>query len=279
MNNIRIATGSSNLERWQAAHTQAALARIGQASEIVHFNGQIGAYDAIAAALLGGEADIAVQALDKVPVEQPEGLVITAVSQRDDPADWLVLRKEAFVPSEIFKVRKGGVLGFAHLTQQAQMLDFRHDVQMDMPEADTMARLEKLHQSVYDGIFLAAADANRLGVDLSAYNIVVLSPREFVPAAGQGILAWVCHRDDLPTRRIFRQIHHPEVSACSNVERRVQQLMAAATALAVHCERDAAGNFHVSAACQCDGEMRRKYLSFSTSIGVAEKVVKQLRSA
>jgi hydroxymethylbilane synthase len=277
MNNIRIATGNSKLERWQAEHTRAELARIGQASELLHFNSHTGAWDAITAALLSGEVDIGVQALDKIPVQQPEGLVITAVSQRENPADWLVLRKEAFVPTEIFKVRNSGVLGFAHLAQQAQMLDFRPDLQMKTPETDTVARLEKLHEGVYEGIFLAAADAMHLDADLSAYTIVELNPREFVPAVGQGTLAWLCHRDDLPTRRIFKQIHESEVSACTNVERRVQQMMADAGVLAVHCARDAAGNYHVSAACLLNGEMRRKYLSFSTSIGVAEKIVAGLK--
>ncbi len=282
MTKIKIGTSINKQALWQAEYTQAALARIGQESEIVQINtpnpSVVGSvHKAIADALLRGEVDVAVYALDEVSIQQPEGLVITAVSQREDPVDWLVLRKEAFVSTEIFKVKKGGVLGAASKAQKAQMLDYRPDVQITDLLEDSFLRLEKLHAGNYDAIFLAAVDVKRLSLDLSDFEIVVLNPREFVPGIGQGVLAWQCNRDDLATRRIFKQIHHSEVSACTNIERKVRQLMES-DSLAVHCARDAGGNFHINAAYEINGEMRRKHLSSSTSIGVAEKIVAGLKS-
>lgn len=277
MTSIKIGAGSSEQELWQAEYTQAELTRIGQASELVHIDTSTGnAYQTIADALLRGEIDVAVHTLDKIPVKQPEGLAITALSSREDPVDWLVLRPEAFVSSEIFKVKKGGIVGAATAAQKAQMLEYRPDVQISDLVEDAFLRLERLHTSNYDAVFLAAADIQRLDLELSGFEIVVLNPREFTPVAGQGVLAWQCNRNDLATRRIFKQIHHPEVSAFTNIERRVLQIMEGAGALAVHCARDAAGNFHANAVCQINGDMRRMHTSSSTSIGVAEKITKGL---
>ena len=85
--------------------------------------------------------------------------------------------------------------------------------------------------------------------------------------------------DDTQTRLILKKIHHPEISALTNVERRVLQLMdgGCQLPLGAHCERDAAGNFHAFAACEIGGTMRRAQLSSSTSFGMAEKLVGQLR--
>jgi hydroxymethylbilane synthase len=106
-----------------------------------------------------------------------------------------------------------------------------------------------------------------------------LNPREFVPAPAQGVLAWQTHRDDLPTRRILKQLHHPEISAVTNIERRVLQLMdgGCQLPLGVHATRDDAGNYHVFAACEIAGELRQAQISQSTSFGLAEKIVEQLQ--
>ncbi len=283
MTTIKIGAGSSEQELWQAEDTQTELARFGQESQLVHINTSntsvgVSSNNAITDALLRGEIDVAVYALNKVPIQQPEGLVISAVSLREDPVDWLVLRKESFVSTEVFKVKKGGVLGAASPAHKAQMLEYRPDIAVSELLEDSFLRLEKLHAGSFDAIFVAAADVKRLSLDLSDFGIVVLNPREFVPAIGQGVLAWQCNRDDLATRRVLKQLHHSEVSVCTNIERKVQQLMGNVDSLAVHCAQDASGNFHINAACEIEGEMRRKHLSSSTHIGVAEKIVAGLES-
>jgi porphobilinogen deaminase len=100
-----------------------------------------------------------------------------------------------------------------------------------------------------------------------------------VPAPGQGVVAWVCNRDDLKSRQLLKNIHHPEVSACTNVERRVLQHVETelqSDFLGVYCEQDASGNYHVFAVCEAGGQLKRARLSSSTRLGLAEKLVQQL---
>jgi len=287
---LRIGTRGSKLALWQAHFTQAELTRIGVASELViiktqgdliqhlsfeKMEGKGFFTKEIEDSLLRGEIDLAVHSMKDLPTHPPEGLVITAVSYRDNPADLLIMHPEAVEKGRIFKVKEGAIVGTSAARRKAQMQDFRPDVHLKDIRGNVPTRLEKLRQGDFDAIFLAAAGVIRLELDMAGLEVVTLNPREFVPAPAQGVLAWQTNRGDLDTRTILKQLHHTEISACTNVERRVLQLMdgGCQLPLGVHCERDANGNFHAFAACLIDGVMRRARLSSNTSYGMAERIV------
>lgn len=291
---LKIGTRGSKLALWQAEFTHAELARVGVDSELVIIKTQgdvvqhLG-FDKLEGkgfftkeiedALLRGEVDIAVHSMKDLPTTQAQGLAIAAVSYRHNPADLLIIRKDFFAEKSLLKLSPHATVGTSANRRKAQMLAFRPDLQMKDVRGNVPTRLEKLRAGDFDAIFLAAAGVERLGLDLSDFETVELPVREFVPAPAQGVLAWQSNRDDTATRLILKKIHHPEVSACTNVERRVLQLMEGGCQLplGVYCERDAAGNFHAFAACEIGGQMRRTRLSSSTSFGMAEKLVEGLR--
>lgn len=291
---IRIGTRGSKLALWQAEFTQSELTRIGVESELIIIKTQgdlvqhLG-FDKLEGkgfftkeiedALLRGEVDVAVHSMKDLPTEQPEGLVITAVSYRDNPADRLLIRKEAFAANEILRVKKGAVVGTSANRRKAQLTDLRPDIQLKDIRGNVPTRVEKLRSGDFDAIFLAAAGLNRLQLDLSDFEVLEMNPREFVPAPAQGVLAWQCNRGDTATRRIFQQLHHTEVGSCTNLERKVLKLMEGGCQLPLgaYCERDANGYYHAFAACEINGTLRRAQISSSTSFGVAEKVVEILR--
>ncbi len=291
---LKIGTRGSKLALWQAAFTRSELARIGVESELVIIKTQgdlvqhLG-FDKLEGkgfftkeiedALLRGDIDLAVHSMKDLPTSPPEGLVITAVSYRDNPADWLIVRRDAVDMQQVFKMKLGAVVGTSANRRKAQLIDYRPDVQLKDIRGNVPTRLEKLRSGDFDAIFLAAAGVSRLALDLSDFLLVELNPREFVPAPAQGVLAWQTNRDDTATRLILKKLHHPEISACTNVERKVLQLMSGGCQLplGVHCERDALGNYHAFAACDIDGTMRRVRVSSSTSAGVAEQLVALLK--
>lgn len=291
---IKIGTRGSKLALWQAEFTRAELARIGVDSELVIIKTQGDvvqhlSFDKLEGkgfftkeiedALLRGDVDLAVHSMKDLPTSQPEGLVITAVSYRDNPADWLIIRKSALDAGKIFRIKEGAVVGTSANRRKAQLTDYRPDITLKDIRGNVPTRLEKLRAGDFDAIFLAAAGVSRLELDLSDFEVVEMNPREFVPAPAQGVLAWQTNRDDTETRLILKKIHHPEISAVTNVERKVLQLMdgGCQLPLGVHCERDAAGHYHAFAACEIGGVVRRARLSSSTSYGVAEQLVAALK--
>jgi hydroxymethylbilane synthase len=291
---LRIGTRGSKLALWQAHFTQAELQRIGVESELIiiktkgdlvqhlsfdKMEGKGFFTKEIEDALLRGEVELAVHSMKDLPTTAPEGLATTAVSYRDNPADLLIIRPEAVEEGRIFRFREGAVVGTSANRRKAQLKDFRPDAVLKDVRGNVPTRVEKLRGGDFDAIFLAAAGISRLALDLSDLVVVELNPREFVPAPAQGVLAWQTNRDDHATRRLLKQLHHADVAACTNVERRVLQLMEGGCQLplGVFCERDAQGNFHAHAACEIDGAVRRTRLSQSTNAGMAETIVRNLK--
>jgi hydroxymethylbilane synthase len=292
---LKIGTRGSKLALWQAEYTRAELARVGVESELViiktqgdlvqhlsldKLEGKGFFTKEIEEALLRGDIDVAVHSMKDLPTNQPEGLVITAVSYRDNPSDWLIARKESVSEQGLFKLAENAVVGTSANRRKAQLLDFRPDVRLKDIRGNVPTRLDKLRASDFDAIFLAAAGVTRLGLDLSDLVRIELNPREFVPAPAQGVLAWQTNRDDTETRLILTKLHHPQISACTNVERKALQLMdgGCQLPLGVYCERDDVGHFHAFAACDIGGTMRRARLSSSTHFGMAEKLVADLKN-
>ncbi|MCC7505726.1 MAG: hypothetical protein IT259_10510 [Saprospiraceae bacterium] len=228
------------------------------------------------AALLSGEVDAIAAELNQCPTRQPEGMVITALSRRDNPADGLLIRQEAVQVGKIFRLKEGASVGCRNLIQKAQLLDYRPDIVVTAISDDTAGLLEQLKSAQLDALLIPLGQLDTFGLEWNEFVKVELNPREFTPAPGQGVVAWQTHRDDIPTRQLLRQIHHPEVSALTNVERRVQQILGDDAILGVHCEQDAAGNFHVSAAQFSNGALHRAYLSQSTRAGLAERTARMM---
>jgi hydroxymethylbilane synthase len=284
------------LALWQAHFTQAKLQEAGIASELViikttgdqiqhlsfdKIEGKGFFTKEIEEALLRGDIDLAVHSMKDMPTSSPEGLVITALSYRDDPADWLIVRPESRVEGALFQLKDKAIVGTSSARRKAQLLDYRPDVQIQDIRGNVPTRLDKLRQGDFDAIMLAAAGLSRLELDLSDLYVVKFNPREFVPAPAQGVLAYQTTAADLPVRRLIQVLHHTDIAAVTNIERRVLQLMEGGCQLplGVYCERDTMGNYHVWAAMadSWNAPIRRVRMSSSTRFELAEQIVAQLK--
>ncbi|MBL7798647.1 MAG: hypothetical protein JNJ90_19275 [Saprospiraceae bacterium] len=228
--------------------------------------------DDLEGGILRGDIDAALQPLGTIPLERPGEVVIAALSARENPADLLVMHPETQDNRLDFGLKQGAVVCCATAWQAAQLRDFRPDLAVSVPGGGVGALVSGLKAGICEAIVFAAADMVAEELDLSGLLLVELNPREFLPTPGQGVVAWLAHRDNLPVRRLLKQVHHPDVSACTNVERRVLQLLRGAL-LGAFVERDAAGNFHAFVAGETGGSIRRARLSQSTNFELAERVV------
>jgi hydroxymethylbilane synthase len=133
-------------------------------------------------ALLDGRVDAAVHSMKDVPAEQPPGLCIAAIPEREDPRD-------AFVGSvaSLDDLPRGARLGTASLRRQAQALHRRPDLDVVMMRGNVDTRLAKLEAGEADAILLAASGLNRMG--LGHVPSGFLDPVVAPPAPGQGSLA------------------------------------------------------------------------------------------
>jgi len=292
---LRIGTRGSKLALWQAYFTQDQLRQIGVDSELViiktkgdqiqhlgfdKMEGKGFFTKEIEDHLLRGDIDVAVHSMKDLPTAMPKGLAISAISYREDPADWLIIRKESVDESKLLKIKEKAVVGTSSARRKAQLLDFRSDIELKDIRGNVPTRLHKLDEGQFDAIMLAGAGVTRLEIDLSNYYVIKFDPREFVPAPAQGVLAYQVNESDIPTRRILQKIHKHEVAKAVKIERKILQLMdgGCQMPLGVYCKVDQVDNYHVWAAKAdgWNGKVRRVQLSYSTSSNLAEDVVAQL---
>lgn len=294
---IVIGSRGSDLALWQAHYLQDQLKAIGHESEIkiIKTRGdaiQHLSFDKIEGKgfftkeiedqLLDGSIDVAVHSMKDLPTTSPEGLRIAATSYREDPSDTLLIRKEYYDANAILRVKDGTVIGTSSARRKAQLRDLNPNITTEDIRGNVPTRIRKLVEGNFGAIVLATAGLNRLQLDVGDLEVVALHPREFVPAPAQGVLAYQTRSDDMNMRNIIGQIGNRKVAYCTNVERKVLQMMDGGChlPLGVYCEQDDMGNFHTWAAMadDVDQPVRRCKISQSTSAGLAEEIYNNLQA-
>ena len=153
-------------------------------------------------ALLRGDIDLAVHSAKDMPTFLPDGLVLAACLEREDPRDVFISKKAA----KLEDLPQQAKVGTASLRRQAIMKRARPDLDVAPLRDNVETRLLKLDNGEADAIILALAGLRRLGLERRASKI--MSVDEFLPAAGQGAIAIETREDDSKTRDIVAKIDH-----------------------------------------------------------------------
>ena len=153
-------------------------------------------------ALLVGRVDLAVHSLKDVPTWLPDGLVLAAVLEREDPRDAFISVKA----KRLFDLPAGAVVGTASLRRQAQILHRRPDLKVTLFRGNVETRLRKLNEGAIDATLLALAGLRRLGRADAA--TAILEADEMLPAVAQGAIAIACRADDSSLRERLQSLDH-----------------------------------------------------------------------
>jgi hydroxymethylbilane synthase len=164
-------------------------------------------------ALLRGEVDLAVHSLKDVPAELPKELELGVFPKREDPRDAFVSVKY----NSVAELPEGGAVGTSSLRRSAQLLHLRPDLRVIPLRGNVDTRLRKLESGDLQAIILAAAGLRRLG--LSERMTALLSPEEFLPAIGQGVLGLELRKKDGRVRGFLNFLNHEETERTTRAER------------------------------------------------------------
>ena len=167
----------------------------------------------IEAELIDGEIDMAVHSLKDLQTEQPEGLVIGAVCERETPND-IFISKTGGTLSDL---PQGAHVATGSLRRRSQLLHHRPDLKIEEIRGNVPTRLRKFDESDLDGMILAYAGVYRLGL---GERISQLIPFEIMlPAVGQGAVAIEIRGDDDRTARAVAKLSHQPTRICITAER------------------------------------------------------------
>ncbi len=157
--------------------------------------------------MLNKEIDFAVHSLKDLPTKLPEGLTLAAITERENPADALVLH-EKYKGQQIDTLPAGAVIGTSSLRRLAQLRHkFPHFTFKDV-RGNLNTRMAKLDAGEYDALILAVAGLERLGMSDRVHQIL---PKEIsLHAVGQGALGIECRADDTELISLLKAIEHPE---------------------------------------------------------------------
>ncbi len=253
MKKICIGSRGSDLALWQAHFVQSELKKIAIESEIKIIKTQGDkiqdlSFDKLEGkgfftkeiedALLAKEIDLAVHSHKDLPTTSPKGLVIAAVSEREDPSELLLINKSAVDNKQKFNLAHKAVLGSSSARRKAQILAFRKDVVIKELRGNVPTRIQKLRDKQYDAILLAAAGVERLQIDLSEFETIKLNPTEFIPAPAQGVLALQIRESDEELFLLLQKLNAKQVQDSISVERKVLNLLdgGCQLPLGVYCE-------------------------------------------
>lgn len=162
-------------------------------------------------AMLNNEIDFAVHSLKDLPTELPEGLCISAITEREHANDVLISTHS------FLGLPKEAKVGTSSLRRRAQLMNIRKDLNYTDIRGNLNTRLQKLFDKEYDAIVLALAGVKRLGIE-NAISII-FDTSLVIPAAGQGALAIESRENDSHIHEMVQTIHHKETARVTTAER------------------------------------------------------------
>jgi hydroxymethylbilane synthase len=160
-----------------------------------------------------GQIDLAVHSLKDLPTQLPEGCILGAICQREEPGDVLISR----TGKSLKELPVGARLGTSSLRRKAQILNCRPDLQIEDLRGNVLTRLKKLEQQNLDAIILAAAGMQRLGLrdKITEYIPYAIC----LPAVGQGALAIEIRDGDQEVMQKIQPLHDHASAAATLAER------------------------------------------------------------
>lgn len=232
MNPLRIGSRGSPLALWQANWVQARLRELAPGRvveiEIIKTSGdkfldaplaRVGGkglfVKEIEDALLERRIDLAVHSLKDVPAALPDGLMLAAYPEREDPRDVMVVPEGA--TASLAALPHGARMGTTSLRRQSQLLAKRPDLEIVPLRGNVGTRLDKLARGEVDAIMLAHAGLRRLGLGERAGQVFEVD--ELIPAVGQGVLAIETRTADDATRALVEHLDAPASRSAVAAER------------------------------------------------------------
>ena len=293
---IIIGSRGSDLALWQANHILRKVQKLGLTAELKiiatqgdkiqdlnldKLEGKGFFTKEIEEALLNKEIDLAVHSQKDLPTSSPEGLKIAAVSEREDAAELIIIRKECVDNSLKLGFKKNAIVGTSSPRRKSQLLAFRTDSQIEDLRGNVPTRIQKLRDKKYEAIMLAAAGVERLKINLSEFKVLRLDPKEFISAPAQGVLGLQIRENDHELFEYINKLNSEKVQDTIGIERKVLNLFEGGCQLplGVYCiKEDNKFKVWTSKADNWNSFPKRIYLESYSDEGFAERIVQKIKA-
>jgi hydroxymethylbilane synthase len=167
-------------------------------------------------ALLDGRIDLAVHSMKDVPVLLPPGLQLSAILERENPADVFI----SPVAPSLKALPAGARVGTSSVRRAAQLKRARPDLSPVLLRGNVDTRLKKLADGGMEAILLALAGLKRLGLD--GHVTEILSTDEWLPSLAQGAVGIEIRDGDKRAAEAVAPLDHEPTAIALACERAFQ---------------------------------------------------------
>lgn len=168
-------------------------------------------------ALSARAVDLLIHSYKDVALDRPAGFVPACVPLREDPADWLVARRDGPVAP---RIATSSERRLRFLRRAFPASDFTW-IRGNVPTRVQRVREGLLRGEPIQATVLAAAGLRRLGLDLSDLDVRPLPFDQLLPAPAQGALLAETLAERQDVIEALRGLHHPLTHRCVHLERAV----------------------------------------------------------
>jgi hydroxymethylbilane synthase len=162
--------------------------------------------------MLSEDIDFAVHSLKDLPTRLPEGLILGCVTERENPADALVVHTK-HQGCQLETLPAGAVVGTSSLRRLAQLRHHYPHLAFKDVRGNLNTRLGKLDTGEYDALILAVAGLQRLGMADRIHQVIPADVS--LHAVGQGALGIECRADDAEVLVLLSALQHqPTADRC-----------------------------------------------------------------
>ena len=215
--------------------------------------------------LLKKEIDLAVHSLKDMESVENNSLMIGAYIKRNDYRDVIISN----TINSLDDLKKKIVIGSSSRRRELQLKKINKNISILNMRGNIDTRIKKLKEDKLDGIILAAAGIKSLNLE----NKIGLSfnVEEVLPAAGQGVIAVQCNKNDDTVKNFLRNINDQDTEVCAKSER------AMLIAIGGNCETAVGGlalieNNNLKLKAQLFSDTGSKSYEYELSGGISEAV-------
>ena len=169
--------------------------------------------------LISNAIDIAVHSLKDMESVENDNLIIGAYIKRNDFRDVIISNKI----KDIAGLKDKIVIGSSSRRRELQLKRINKNISVVNIRGNIDTRIKKLDEEKLDGIILAAAGVKSL--DLVDKISILFQTEQVLPAAGQGIIAVQCKKNDDVTKNFLKKINDVETELCAKAERKMLQVI------------------------------------------------------
>ena len=159
------------------------------------------------------EVDIAVHSLKDLPTESPKGTQLGAIMERANHRDVLV----SVDGKKLADFTSDDKIATSSLRRKSQLIQLNKEVQVVEIRGNVDTRIRKMHDGYCQGMIMAAAGVERLG--LNNHITEYLNENQMLTAPGQGAIALEIREGDNEILDILSVLNHKKSSICVTAER------------------------------------------------------------